>query len=588
MDNGKWWLNNKGTCHSKITAIVKHLDNNQSYRRVDNLRHARLYGNLDILGLSNATYARPNPTTVNHRVTLNVVQMCTDTLTAKIAKNKPMATFLTSGGDPALQKKAKDLEKFIQGQMYISKAHEKKTMSFRDACVFGTGFLKIYPDYEQNKICVERIMSDEIKVDDSDAVYGYPQCLYQIKAVNRDTLLAMYGKKAQAQIAALESVNKVQGFYSTEAADMVHICEAWHLPSYDGSGDGRHVICIEGADLFDEEWKRSSFPFAKMVINPKLFGFWGQGVAEQLVGIQIEINKLLRNMQVAHHLLSAPGVFVENGSKVLNTHLNNEIGRIVKYTGTKPTVEVFQTIHPEIYQHLERLYQRAFEVVGLSQLSATSQKPLGLDSGKALREYNNIETERFAVVGQSWEAFHLAIAEQLVLCAKDLYSQDKSLSVMTRDRKFLRQIKWKDVDMQEDMYQMHIFPTSSLPNEPAGRLAYVQEMAQAGFIGPEDAMELLDFPDLEQFQSLHVAARSNVRNTIAKILEEGVYEAPEPFMDLGYAVKYAQTIYNKAKIENVSEETLELLRRFAEQANLMLESAQPPPPPQPNQPPQAA
>jgi hypothetical protein len=45
-----------------------------------------------------------------------------------------------------------------------------------------------------------------------------------------------------------------------------------------------------------------------------------------------------------------------------------------------------QAMHPEVYNHLDRLYQRAYEISGISELSATGKKPAGLESGAALQD----------------------------------------------------------------------------------------------------------------------------------------------------------------------------------------------------------
>jgi hypothetical protein len=44
-------------------------------------------------------------------------------------------------------------------------------------------------------------------------------------------------------------------------------------------------------------------------------------------------------------------------------------------------------------------------------LSAAAQKPAGLDSGKALREYNDIESDRFMTIGQAYERYYLQLAK---------------------------------------------------------------------------------------------------------------------------------------------------------------------------------
>jgi hypothetical protein len=511
---------------------------------------------------------------VNNRVTLNVIKSCIDTAQSKIAKNKPKPTFLTSGGDYSQQKKAKKLDKFILGTFYANDLYHVGHQVFVDACIFGTGALKIFED--DNQIKVERTIPDEIIVDDAEGIYAKPRNMYQFKVVDRELLKNMYPKHAKV----IEGLMSVKGssfdVLENYASDQVIVYEAWHLASDKEMKTGRHVICVEGADLFEEVWMKPYFPFAFFRWSDRPYGFFGQGIAEELVGIQIEINKILKNIQVSQYLLSAPAVYVEQGSGIISQHLSNEIGRIIKYKGTMPTTKVDPIVAPEMYRYLNELYSRAFEIVGISQMSAQSQKPAGLNSGKALREFNDIESERFIIVGQSWEKFFMDTAKQMIGCAREIYKKDPEFSVKVKGKKFLDTIKWAEVDLDEDQYIMQMFPTSMLPQEPAGRLETISEMIASGMIDPETGAELLDFPDIEQAANLKMAARSVVRDYVDQIVEDGVFFSPEPYMDLQYCKVYGQMAYNKAKLEYVPEEHLELLRRFMEQAEYLL---QPPAPP---------
>jgi hypothetical protein len=565
-----WFKEEKGKINEAVVPFVKYLKQHQSYRHLENLRHVRMYGNLDIMGLSSTQYARPNPSTVNNRVTLNVIKSCIDTAQSKIAKNKPKPTFLTSGGDFSQQKRAKKLDKFVLGQFYANNMYDVAAQSFIDAGIFGTGVIKIFE--EDGKIQVERTIPDELMIDDSEGIYGTPRNMYQVKVVDRDLLRDMF-PRYKIQIDSLQSV-AMTGFQMSEhyASDQVLVYEAWHLGSRDSIG--RHVICIEGADLMVEQWDQPTFPFVFFRWSKRPYGFWGQGIAEELLGIQVEINKILRNIQIAQHLLSAPAVYIEQGSGIISQQLSNEIGRIIKFKGTMPVTKADPIVAGEMYAYLDKLYARAFEIVGISQMSAQSQKPAGLNSGRALREFSDIESSRFVIVSQAWEKFFMDAAKQMIGCAKKIYKDDPEFAVNVKGKKFLETIKWADVDLEEDQYIMQIFPTSMLPTEPAGRLEAVTEMVASQMIDPETGLELLDFPDLERTADLRRASRDVVRDYVDQIVEDGIFFAPEPFMDLKYAVKYGQMAYNKAKLDYVPEEHLELVRRFIEQA---LALAEPPP-----------
>ena len=114
-----------------------------------------------------------------------------------------------------------------------------------------------------------------------------------------------------------------------------------------------------------------------------------------------------------------------------------------------------------------------------------------------MREFNDLETERFMSVAKRYEKAFMDAAEIIIDMAKGLYESEGDFKVKAKDGKFVETISWKDVNMDADKYLMQIFPTSALSSTPAARLAVIQDLVGAGFIDKEDALKLLYFPDLE-------------------------------------------------------------------------------------------
>lgn len=564
-----WWNLSKEEAHEGVFSAVEFLNKNQSYVNDDFLRYAKLYGNADILGLTATNYSRVDQSIRSmSRLTLNIVKSCCDTVTAKIAKNKPRAYFLTDGEDYSVQRKAKNLTKFVDGMFYHTKMYETSPKIFLDSCVFGLGILKIY-EKEEKQIVVDRVMPHEIMFDDAEAFYGYPRQIHQIKYIDRSVLIGMFPEKKNE----IENANRRKGFttgVTINLADQVPVVESWHLPSSKDSKDGRHMISIDNTVLFDEDYTKSTFPFVFLKWSDRLMGFRGTGLAEELMGIQLEINRLLKTIQIAMRLCSIPKVFVENGSKVVLEHINNEIGGIIRFTGQKPIYEAIQAVSPELFAQLDRLYQRAYEITGVSVLAAQSKKPAGLDSGKALREFSDIESERFAIRQQAYEQFHLDAAKQMISLGKEIYEREGSFEVMAPGKKNVERIRWADIKMDSDDYVIQAFPTSSLSKTPSGRLQDVQELLQAGFISKEDGLKLLDFPDLSAVMNIQNAAAEDIDMMIEAMIEKGEYHSPEPFQNLELGIKKCQSSYLRAKMNKVPEDNLELLRRWISEADAMI------------------
>lgn len=585
--SAKWWSLPDNEIFTAIFSRCKSIADRQSYRKTFNERHARLYSNLEFQALTAGRYADVNVSKLpQNRVTWNLAKACVDTAAAKIAKNKPLPLFLTEKGAWSKQRKGKQLSQYVGGMFDANDAYEKGQQVFTHSGIYGTGCMKVWPDKEAAQVKMDWVYIHEILVDDVEAYYGNPRCVYHWCVRPRELVMDQWGK-TPALIEAIRSAMPASASqipYADTHSDMIEVIESWHLPSGPNAKDGKHVIAISGAALVSEEWKQPWFPLVFFKWSPPIVGFYGSGIIYEVEGVQVEINKLLRDISAAQHLVGKPRVFVDNATQ-LSRPITSEIGAIYKHAGPAPTFSTVPSMHPEIYQHLDRLWARGFEQVGISQLSATSKKPSGLDSGKALREFNDIETERFVLVGQRYETFYLRIAKIAIALQRELQKElaesGKKLTVKVKSQKFLKQIDWSEVDLEEDQYIMQAFPTSFLRTTPAGRLEDVQDLLKGGLIGKDVALLLLDFPDLQNFMSLENSSLQVALMMMEKIVEDGEYIAPEPFMDLNSALKIAQNTYNQAKLEGAPEKNLEKLIQFMNQCHVMIKRAQAPAEPVP-------
>lgn len=564
----RWWLQGEKEAHTHIFGVVKRIDENQQNRALENIKYARLYQNMDLVSLQPGIYSRiaAPENYLTNRITLNVIKSCIDTATSKIAKNKPRPIFLTTDGNFTQQQRSKQLTQYLDGLFDEIDIYEKAQKSFTASCVFGDGVLHFFK--QNGKVNCEHVLIDELTVDDTEGMYGKPRQLHRTKYIPRELLMDMFPEFKDE----IKKASALQPTVQT-ASDMVKVIESYHLPSGENATDGKHVISIENATLLWEPYTKSYFPFLFWKWSPRLVGFFGQGLAEELAGIQLEINKILRNIQIAQHLMSVPRIFLENTSQVVTAHLNNDIGAVVKYSGTPPTFGVAPAMSAEVYNHLENLYSKAYEISGISQLSAAAKKPAGITAGVALRELSDLESERFMIVSQRWEKLFLDAADICIDITEDLYKEDPKLFVMANNSKFVEKIEWRSVRMERDSYVMRVYPSNILPTQPAGRLQTVQELMQAGFLGKEEALGLLDFPDTPAAMSLQTASRDNILKMIDLMLNKGIYSPPEPYMDLQQALTITQQAYLRARNENADDDRLELLRRFMQQTKMLLDQA---------------
>lgn len=572
--HANWWvLDGKKDIANSLFGLVKYIRDNQLTRIQQSALHARMYGNLPIWNYMGVNLSKMSAKSQfpNDRPTYNVVQSCTDTLVSRMTQTKPRPMFLTEGGDYKKRKLAKDLNKFMDGEFYQCRVYEKSEKVLRNSCIFGDGFIKIY-ESDDNRVALEQVLATELYVDESDGMYDEPQQLYQLKIVNRDIMAALYPEKRAAIMGASASYfdNSSQSVESVTSQIMV--VEAWHLKSASNAKDGRHVICVENMALVDEEYDEDDFPFVKFPYAPRPLGYFAQGMPERLMGLQISINQLLYTQHIGLYLCGIPKWLIEDGSKVVSAHVNNQIGGFIKYQGTPPVLQSSQVFPPEIYQQLERYINMAFQQEGISQLSATSQKPAGLNSGKALREYDDLQTDRFASLSQRYEKYHLDLADKMFKLAKKISIRDGKYETIYPGDNNLLKIDLPEMDDDDD-FIIQMYPVSGYSKQPAFKKQEVVEDMQAGLIDPEEGRRLLNFPDLKQVNDLLIAPEERILQLLDKIIEEGEYTPPDPYMDLAKAKKLTIQYYNKYLQENLEEEKAEMLRTFLTQCETLTQAA---------------
>lgn len=578
--NARWWLlDSQQEIASTIMGVVKQIKQMQNYRERQANIFSRLYCNTPMYGMSglNQGLDIKNRLPVD-RPTLNVVQSCTDALVSRMVQSKPKPMFLTEGGNYKKQRLAKDLNKFIDGEFYACRAYEMGEQALRDSCILGDGVIKIYED-DENRVCLERVLETEILVDEVDGKYGFPQQLHQVKIADRDVIAALFPKKASAVRSASSFYFDSTGDASQTIASQIMVVESWHLPSAHGAGDGRHVIAIENAVLLDEEYQDADYPFVKLSYTPRILGYWSQGLVEQLMGIQVAINRLLYSIDTALHLCAVPKWLVEDGSKVVSSHINNQIGGIIKYQGMMPELKVFQCLPPELYQQLERLVTFAYQQSGISMLSAASQKPSGLNSGAALREYDDLQSDRFAYLSLRYEKFYLDLAHKMFKMAKRIAEREGKYETIYPGKKGLSRVEFPKYDLKADDYIIQAFPASALSKNPAQRKQEIVDLMQAGLIDPDEGRRLLDYPDLQQVEDLLNAPEERILKVLDEIVDDGNYNPPEPTMDLQKAMKLVVQYQNRYANEELEPDKMAQLADFQQQINQMQQATMPPPMP---------
>lgn len=585
-----WWTGakDKDICEQMLTTAV-FLKDSQIYRQRQIAIFAKLYGNQSLFNFIGTNIKKLNEATSlpYDRPTFNLVQSCVDTVVARIGQNKPSPVFLTDGSDYRQRNLAKKLNNFIGGEFYQTKTYEKSVLGLRDCLVDGDGCFHVYRG-ANDKIAAERVMVGELFVDPNESMYGEPRQMYRVKLVDRHVLMALVSGKKQMITDAEQAFPDEQVDASKTVSDQVLVVEAWHLPSGPDASDGKHVIAVSSGLILNEKYTKDSFPFVFMNYSPRLLGFWSQGLAEQLMGTQLEINSILYTISKSMKLVGVPRIFVESGSKISDAHFNDAIGSIIHFKGSPPIFNVADPVNQQLYSHLNTLIQYGYQQAGVSQLQASSEKPQGLDSGEAIRTYSDISTDRLATISKRYDDFFISVAYKMIDLAIDIAKEKGGYDTVFPDRDGAREVSLPDVkSLTDNPFVIQCFNQSSLPKDPAGRMSKVTEMIQSGMISIKEGRRLLDYPDLGQIEKLANAGEERIYKVLDAIIEDGDYTPPDPFMDLQLANDTSVAYYNLYSMNKLEEDKAQQLRDFYAQVQALKAEAMMPVPQMAPNPPQA-
>lgn len=460
----------------------------------------------------------------------NVIRSCIETLVSKIASQKVRPFFNTVNGtfrDMQVTKQAQDYFDCIYDEQNVNKIISD---AFRDSCIFDRGV--IYVDNNTHKI--HRTMPWQVFIDPREASYNH--------------LTQLAWKQSEFPISLLP-IKVPEG-----TNDYITYWQYWDLNSK------KHVYYIPELNHYEEEkWDCDALPFLFIHYTSPIKATTSQSVVDLLYGIQMEIDALLVKIKDASQLSSPLKYFVPDGSDIKVNKLSNRTGEVIKYvatpnmTGSPVTVATEPFMDPQWMQTIEALKEHAYEMVGISQLSATSQKPQGLDSGVALKTMESIESDRFETQLNNVVRTYVDLARLMI----QIFSPDEDI---LSPNKFRGSIHWEDIVEMRDKMSIQFSAAESLSKDPSTKLQQLQQLYAAGLIPQSRIVQLLQLPDLQLGYSITNNSINAVLAVIDDCLENDNFEVPdyipnqmllEEIMNTALSLKAAQNPENQRDIDKL-------------------------------------
>lgn len=480
--------------------IVKYYRNRSLYEstprlNIENIKNPNVVGYYNgISELNEDTTATPN---------LNVIKSCIDTLSSKIAQSKVRPFFNCVNGSFKDIQTVKSAQQFFDQYYDAEDVNKKVSEAFRDACIFENGY--IFIDVDTKKI--DKALPWQVYERPSELSYGKVTRTYFER---KDYPITLLPSKV------LNAIKDKLGFneYVTYGLyfDTVNKIKVYYVPEYDF--------------ILEEPFEAERTPFIRIYYNCPVSGNTSNSVVDMLYTIQLEINTLMNKIKDASQLNIAMTYLIPKGSGLKTGQLNNRIGNIIEYeptsnmTGSPVTVSTPSFIDPQYMALLNELIAKAYELVGISALSAQSKKPTGLNSGIALSTMEDVESERFETQLNQVIKSYVDIARTCL----EVFPKDEDIlpEVTTR-----MTIKWGDIVEESKKMQIQFSSADALSKDPSQKLQQLIALAQAGVIPQSRISQFMEIPDLQGGYSIANNAINAVMSIIQDCVNNDVFDIPE-------------------------------------------------------------
>ena len=457
--------------------------------------------NPSIVGLYNIDESPENDTTLTPSI--NVIKSCIDTLTSKIAQSKVRPFFNCINGTFKDINVCKNAQQYFDQYFDIEEVNKKVSMAFRDACIFDHGV--IYVDSETKSIT--KALPWQVFVRPAELTYNNVTRAYYCQ---NDYPVSMLPEKYRNKvlIANPDQEYVTYGIYY----DTVDQCKAVYISELDFVGI--------------EKYEGNRVPFIFLWYNNPIHGGSSVSVVDMLYGIQKEVNTLMSKVKDASQLSPALTFFLPDDATIKSTQLNNRVGNVITYkatsdmSGSPVTVATPNFIDSQYIELINNLKETAYEMVGISQLSAQSKKPSGLNSGIALQTMEDVESERFEEQLNQVIRCYVEIAKT---CLR-VFPKEETILPDTPNR---LDVRWKDIVDEEKKMQIQFSAADSLSKDPSTKLQQLQQLAQVGVIPQERIAQFMELPDLEGGYSLSNNAINAVLSVIRDCIESDNYDVPD-------------------------------------------------------------
>ncbi len=288
------------------------------------------------------------------------------------------------------------------------------------------------------------------------------------------------------------------------------------------------------------------------------------------------------------HYLMGNYVLCEADADIEYEQIDNGTLTEIRYHGNPPQFVSPPAANGDLFNWWKELRtSMPGEITGMSNFSTRSEKPAGIIAAKAIRTVSDSDLENLTPQGRGDERDVIDTCWQFFDLAEEIYAETGKEAEKARDQKkkqpgpyvvsvetkkhgksMLQDLDYAKVRIDKKNFKLRTFPTNFLRGTPEEQMQSVNEMIEAGFLSQDEAMILLDFPDLQRVLNLRTASRHLIERTLESFIEaedptaDGVYVYPEPPMGLELCKALAIMTWLDEKLNGAPEGNLKLIMDF--------------------------
>ena len=562
----------------KVQEDVRHLYAQLSAREGKYVRNMNRYMNNGVrreslwtVNTAPQAYVTPAQGVDGTQTQINLIKSCIDSVTSRISQANVRPFLTPVNGNFDTTDAVLTAQHFFDIWMDEQHAYPKSVMCFRDAGTYDIGVMYVNPLSKG----IQRIAPWEYFVDPAEYYHGAVSRAMVLKKFYPIASIVQYSDNKDLKRMFDEDPHQ-QDEYATYYD--LYGGECWQ---FYGSRQIGAPIKLD----FEQYGGLYRRPFVEMFYTKPMRGFYSVSLADDLYPIQKQVDELVRRLDNASRKAVLNMIMVPNGSGLKASNLENGV-TAYQYNpgpdGGQPSVLTPPAINPQFLELLSMYMDKAYQMAGISQLSAQSKKPAGLNSGKALQTMEDIESDRFNTQLQQFTHFLVDVARVAI----DVFPAGDQILPKDIGR---GKLSWGDLRKQRDLFSIQFSAASSLSKDPEEKRNEIQFLIDMGRIEKGDVSRFYQLPDLEGAYTLAGSANEYVERIISNAIKTGDIDYGQT-IDLQLLKSKALAKLNQLNaadddaiyIDRLTELLYRVMEDIKNIGKLMAPEQAPPPPPQPS------